>query len=149
MNLAIAEARRAGARGEVPVGAVIADRRGLVLAAAGNASIGRSDPAAHAEIMVMRAAGKKLGNYRLTGATIYVTLEPCAMCAAAMVQARIEKLVFGAADPRAGAVVSLYNIGGDSRLNHQFVVEQGVMAAECAALLTDFFREKRGRIKEG
>jgi tRNA(adenine34) deaminase len=147
MRLAIDEARKAGARGEVPVGAVLVDRVGTVLAADGNRTIEYCDPAGHAEILVLRAAGKRLNNYRLSGTVLYVTLEPCAMCAAAMVHARIARLVFGAEDPKAGGVVSRYSIGADGLLNHSFVVEGGHDAEECAALLKDFFKERRQPLK--
>jgi tRNA(adenine34) deaminase len=147
MRLAIHEARKAGARGEVPVGAVLVDNAGTVLAADGNRTIEYCDPAGHAEILVLRAAGKRLNNYRLPGTTLYVTLEPCAMCAAAMVHARIARLVFGAEDPKAGGVVSRYSIGSDGLLNHIFVVEGGHVAEECAVLLKDFFKQRREQQK--
>jgi len=145
MRLAVAEARQAGARGEVPVGAVLVDENGIIIASAGNSNIADSDPAAHAELLVLREAGKKLKNYRLTGTTLYVTLEPCAMCAAAMVLARIRRLVFGAHDPKAGGVVSCYGIGLDGVLNHALVVKGGVLEEECSAMLKDFFRKRRGK----
>ncbi len=144
MELALQEARKAQKRGEVPVGAVIVDAAGTVLAAAGNRSITDSDPAGHAEIAAIRAAGKRCGNYRLLNTTLYVTIEPCVMCAGAMVHARIDRLVFGAPDPKAGAVVSRYRIGGDGKLNHQMKVAGGLLADECAVLLTSFFKRKRG-----
>jgi tRNA(adenine34) deaminase len=144
MWLALQEARKAQERGEVPVGAVIVDDAGTVLAAAGNRSIVDCDPAAHAEIVALRAAGKNLENYRLLNTTLYVTIEPCAMCAGAMVHARISRLVFGALDSKSGGVVSRYRIGGDGVLNHQLEVKGGVLADECAELLTAFFRKKRG-----
>ncbi|MFC1845148.1 tRNA adenosine(34) deaminase TadA [Thermodesulfobacteriota bacterium] len=143
MHLALEEARKAGDGGEVPVGAVIVDEHQKVLAAAGNNSIGESDPAGHAEMVAIRKAGKKTGNYRLLNTTIYVTIEPCVMCAGAMVHARIDRLVYGAFDPKTGGVVSCYQIGGDGKLNHQLNVEGGVLAEECAELLTSFFRKKR------
>ena len=144
MRLALQEARKAGELGEVPVGAVIIDETGTVLAAAGNRSIVDRDPAGHAEIVALRAAGQKLENYRLPNTTLYVTIEPCVMCAGAIVHARIGRLVFGALDPKAGAVVSRYRIGRDGKLNHQAEFEGGVLAGECAELLTGFFRKKRG-----
>ena len=144
MRLAIEEARAAGKRGEVPVGAVIVDGNGGILAAAGNRSIAESDPTGHAEMAVMRAAGKKKGNYRLLNTTVYVTIEPCVMCAGAMVHARVGRLVFGAADPKVGGVVSCYQVGTDPRFNHQISIEGGCLAGECAELLTSFFRKKRG-----
>lgn len=147
MQLALQEARKAAARGEVPVGAVLVDKAGTVLAANGNRTIESCDPTGHAEMLVLRAAGKQLNNYRLPGTILYVTLEPCAMCAAAMVHARIARLVFGTEDPKAGGVVSRYLIGGDGLLNHSFVVEGGHDAEECAALLKDFFKERRQQQK--
>ena len=144
MQLALQEARKAQARGEVPVGAVIVDETGAVLASAGNRSIVDRDPAGHAEMVTLRAAGKKLDNYRLLNTTLFVTIEPCVMCAGAILHARIGRLVFGASDPKAGAVVSRYQIGRDGKLNHQLVVEGGLLADECAELLTGFFKKKRG-----
>ncbi len=144
MRLALLEARKAQAREEVPVGAVIVDETGTVLALAGNRSIVDHDPAGHAEIVALRAAGKKLGNYRLLNTTLYITIEPCVMCAGAIIHARIGRLVFGALDHKAGAVVSQYQIGRDGVLNHQLKVEYGLLADECAELLTSFFMNKRG-----
>ena len=143
MRLALDEARKAGERGEVPVGAVIVDEHQNILSAAGNNSIADSDPAGHAEMIAMREAGRKIGNYRLLNTTLYVTIEPCVMCAGAMIHARIGRLVYGAADPKAGGVVSCYQIGADSKLNHQLHVEGGVWADECSILLKDFFKKKR------
>ena len=143
MRLALEQARKAGKSGEVPVGAVIVDGQQGILAAAGNNSIGARDPSGHAEMIVMRAAGKVMDNYRLLNTTIYVTIEPCVMCAGAMIHARVGRLVYGASDPKAGGVVSCYQIGGDGRLNHQFSVDGGIMAAESADLLTAFFKRKR------
>ena len=144
MRLALEEARKAGKSGEVPVGAVIVDGQQNILAAAGNNSIGARDPAGHAEMIVMRAAGKVMGNYRLLNTTIYVTIEPCVMCAGAMIHARVGRLVYGASDPKAGGVGSCYRVGRDDRLNHQFKVDGGILAAESADLLTNFFKRKRG-----
>ena len=142
MSEALALARGAGSEGEVPVGAVIVfDSQ--VVAAAGNAPIRRNDPTAHAEILALRAAGAALGNYRLPGTTIYVTLEPCPMCAAALVHARVSRLVYATADPKTGAAGSIMNLTGNDRLNHRLVVAGGVLAAESTALLQEFFREKR------
>lgn len=143
MRLALAEAEKAALRGEVPVGAVLVDRMGVVLAADGNRTIEKNDPTAHAEILVMRKAGKALGNYRLSGTTLYVTLESCVMCAAALVHARVARLVFGAIDPKGGGVVSLYGVGQDRKLNHCFELTQGVLADECSSILRDFFRKRR------
>jgi len=144
MRLALLEARKARERDEVPVGAVIVSETGTMLASAGNRSIVDHDPAGHAEMAAMRAAGKTLENYRLLNTTLYVTIEPCVMCAGAIVHARIGRLVFGALDPKAGAVVSQYQIGRDGVLNHQLQVECGLLAEECAELLTSFFMKKRG-----
>lgn len=137
------EAAAAGAReGEVPVGAVVV-LGGEVLARAWNRPRGLSDPTAHAEVLALREAARSIGNYRLPGATLYVTLEPCAMCVGAMLQARIARLVFGALDPKAGAAVSLYRLAEDERLNHRLEVIGGVLAEESAALLKEFFERLR------
>jgi tRNA(adenine34) deaminase len=143
MRRALEEARAASASGEVPIGAAFVRNRALVAAAA-NRTIVDTDPSAHAEILALRAAGRVLGNHRLSG-TLYVTLEPCTMCMGALVQARIERLVFAARDPKAGAAVSLYEIGADVRLNHRFPCTEGVLAEESARLLRDFFRRRRSR----
>jgi tRNA(adenine34) deaminase len=144
MRMALAEARKAGKRGEVPVGSIIVDAKGNILAAAGNTCIGASDPTGHAEMVAMRNAAQKIRNYRLLNTTIYVTVEPCVMCAGAMIHARIDRLVYGAADPKSGAVDSCYQLGRDVRLNHRFIVEGGLLGEECAELLTGFFKTKRG-----
>jgi len=137
------EAAAAGAReGEVPVRAVVV-LGGEVLARAWNRPRGLSDPTAHAEVLALREAARSIGNYRLPGATLYVTLEPCAMCVGAMLQARIARLVFGALDPKAGAAVSLYRLAEDERLNHRLEVTGGVLAEESAALLKEFFERLR------
>jgi tRNA(adenine34) deaminase len=141
MALALREAELAAADGEVPVGAVLVVGEKEV-ARAHNRTVSEADPSAHAEVLALRAGAKGLGNHR-TGGTLYVTLEPCVMCMGAMVQARIERLVFAARDPKAGAAVSLYEIAADRRLNHRFPVEQGPLAEQAAALLTRFFRERR------
>lgn len=143
MKIALARAGESAGKGEVPVGAVLVDARGKVLASAGNETVSAHDPAGHAEIRALRMASEVMENYRLPGTTMYVTLEPCAMCAAAMVHARIERLVFGATDPKTGAVVSKYNIGVDGRLNHSFSVTGGVLEDECGQMLRDFFRDRR------
>jgi tRNA(adenine34) deaminase len=145
MQLALQEARKAKEQGEVPVGAVIVDETGTLLASAGNRSIVDNDPAGHAEMLALRAAGNKLANYRLLNTTLYATIEPCVMCAGAIVHARIKRLVFGALDPKAGAVVSRYEIGRDGKLNHCLILEEGLLADECAHLLTSFFKKKRGQ----
>ena len=142
MRAALEQARRAGARGEIPVGAVVAVD-GRIVARAGNDSVRRRDPTGHAEVRALRRAAQELGTYRLTEATIAVTLEPCIMCMGALVQARVERLVFGADDPKAGAAVSLYRVGEDRRLNHRFESTGGVLGAECGELLREFFRQRR------
>lgn len=145
MGLAYAEAVAAAERHEVPVGAVLVGADGRVLAQEGNRTIELSDPCGHAEILAMRAAGVRLGNYRLSGATLFVTLEPCLMCMGAMIHARLARLVFAALDPKAGAAVSRYQIGRDRQLNHTLAISQGPMAVECGELLSDFFRARRRR----
>jgi tRNA(adenine34) deaminase len=122
---------------------VLVDPKGEVLATASNAPIERHDPTAHAEILALRAGGEKVGNYRLPGATLYVTLEPCAMCASALVHARIARLVIGAHDPKNGACGSVVDLVRDARANHQIDVVEGILAAEASALLKEFFRERR------
>lgn len=143
MKIAIAKATESAASNEVPVGAVIVDADGNVLAAAGNEIICNNDPVGHAEIIVLRMAADIKKNYRLPGTTMYVTLEPCAMCAAAMVHARISRLVFGAWDPKTGGVVSKYEIGQDDLLNHTFTVTAGVLEEECRQVLREFFQKRR------
>ncbi len=145
MAEALKEARRALAAGEVPVGAVLVGEDGRVLARAHNCPISLNDPTAHAEVLALRQAAERLGNYRLPGTTLYVSMEPCLMCVGALVQARLRRLVFGAADPKAGACVSLYRIPEDRRLNHRFEVTGGVREAECRALLQEFFRARRNQ----
>ncbi|HEX4985769.1 MAG TPA: tRNA adenosine(34) deaminase TadA [Burkholderiales bacterium] len=142
MRMAIALAERAAADGEVPVGAVVV-RDGSIVGRGFNAPISRHDPTAHAEIQAMREAAAVLGNYRLAGCSLYVTLEPCAMCAGAMMHARIDRIVYGAADPKTGACGSVVDLFAEARLNHHAVVEGGLMARECGALLSEFFRDRR------
>lgn len=142
MTRALDLARTAQAAGEVPVGAVIV-RDGAVVAEGWNRPISTCDPTAHAEIVALRAAGQALGTYRLTGTTLYVTLEPCAMCASAMVHARVQRLVFAATDPRAGAAGSVFNIVQHASLNHRIECTSGVLADECGTLLRDFFLARR------
>jgi tRNA(adenine34) deaminase len=142
MRLALAEADKAIQTGEVPVGAVIVGGGG-VIASAHNGPVGLKDPSAHAEILALRKAASAEGNYRLAGSTLYVTIEPCLMCAGALIQARVSRLVFGALDPKGGAVVSLYRVLDDSRLNHRIEVTGGVLAEECGEIMSRFFREKR------
>lgn len=143
MRRAIVLARRAGEAGEVPVGAVIVGE-GRVLGEGGNRCIASDDPTAHAEVVAIRAAGIALGNYRMPGTTLYVTLEPCAMCAGAVVLARVGRVVYGAADPRSGAAGSVMDVLANPALNHRAEVLGGVESDECAALLTTFFRARRG-----
>ena len=143
MRVALGQALAAAASGEVPVGAVLV--RGEEIVAAGhNAPIVSHDATAHAEIAVLRAAGRALGSYRLTGTTLYVTLEPCVMCASAVVHARVRRLVFGAWDPRAGGAGSIVNVFSLPGLNHRVDVFGGVLMVECAALLQQFFAQRRG-----
>lgn len=146
MQLAIQQAKLAAALDEVPIGAVVV-HDGKVIAAACNRRETDADPAGHAEFLAMKQASDKLGVWRLSGCTVYVTLEPCIMCAGLMHQARIDRCVFGAFDPKAGALGSLYQINADERLNHAFEVTPGVCEEECASLLRSFFREKRKRNK--
>jgi tRNA(adenine34) deaminase len=142
MEAALEEARKAALRGEVPVGAVIVmDDR--ILARAGNRTITDCDPTGHAEMVVLREAAAAMGNYRLLGAIVYVTIEPCVMCAGAMIQARIGRVVYGAEDAKGGAVASCFSVLEHPRLNHRVEVTSGVMAEEAAALLRDFFAARR------
>ena len=143
MRLALAEARLAGEAGEVPVGAVLVHAEAII-AAGHNTPIASHDPTAHAEMAALRAGGQALGSYRLTDTTLYVTLEPCVMCAAAMVHARVRRLVFGAWDPRAGAAGSVIDVFALPGLNHRVDVFGGVLMDECAALLQEFFTQRRG-----
>lgn len=135
-------ARRAASVGEVPVGAVVV-HEGRIVGRGFNAPIGRHDPTAHAEIQAMREAAATLGNYRLIGCTLYVTLEPCVMCAGAIIHARIARVVYGAADRKTGACGSVIDLFAETRLNHHATVEGGLMAEECGVLLSDFFRGRR------
>jgi tRNA(adenine34) deaminase len=148
MQEALAIARDAAARGEVPVGAVVV-RDGAVIGRGGNSPIAHNDPTAHAEIAALREAGRALGNYRLPGCTLYVTLEPCAMCAGAIQHARIARLVFGATDPKTGACGSVVDLFAEARLNHHASVTGGVGAAESAALLGAFFAARRSSADRG
>ena len=142
MELALEEARKAELADEVPVGAVVVVA-GVVVASGFNQPISASDPTAHAEIVVLRDAARLGGNYRLSAATLYCTLEPCMMCAGAMIHARIPRLVFGALDPRAGSAGSIYNVLTDPRLNHRVDVVTGIRQEECRALLRNFFARRR------
>jgi tRNA(adenine34) deaminase len=143
MARALERARQAGLQGEVPVGAVVVGDSGLIAEGA-NRTLGWSDPTAHAEVVALRAAGARAGAPRLPGTTLYVTLEPCTLCAGAMVQARVGRVVYGASDPKAGMAGSLGNLVQDPRLNHRIEVTSGVLADAAGALLRDFFRERRG-----
>lgn len=142
MQAAIEQAQAAGAAGEVPVGAVVIVG-GEVAGVGHNRTIADHDPSGHAEVLALRAAGRALRNHRLTNATLYVTLEPCAMCVGAIGQARIQRLVFGAYDPKAGAVGSAIDLSESKALNHTFEINGGVLAAECGELLRDFFASRR------
>ncbi len=144
MGIALEEARFAESIGEVPIGAVVVCD-GAVVARGHNRREIDSDPSGHAEFIAIREAARKLGRWRLADCTVYVTLEPCPMCAGLMHQARIARLVYGAPDPKAGAVGTLYDLSNDERLNHRFDVTRGVREAECGTILTEFFRRLRGR----
>jgi tRNA(Arg) A34 adenosine deaminase TadA len=142
MQSALEEARAAAEAGEVPIGAVLV-RGQEIIARSGNRTIRDCDPTAHAEMIVLREASRVIGNYRLAGVTLYVTTEPCSMCAGAMIQARIPRLVYGCDDPKGGAVRSCFEILSNARLNHRVEVTSGVLATECAAILQSFFAERR------
>lgn len=141
MRLALEEARKALRRGEVPIGAVVV-REGAVVATGFNQPISAGDPTAHAEIVALRAAAQGLGNYRLTGTTLYVTVEPCLMCVGALLNARVDRVVYGAPEPKFGAVRSLLDVGALA-VNHRFEAVSGVLEDECRTLLLDFFRDRR------
>lgn len=142
MRLALAAAKQASHLGEVPVGAVLV-RDGELIATGFNRPIGQHDPSAHAEITALRAAAQSLANYRLPGCTLYVTLEPCVMCAGAMMHARLARVVYGAADPKTGACGSVVNLFAEEKLNHHTSITGGVLATECSTMLSDFFAERR------
>lgn len=142
MRAALALAEQARGAGEVPVGAVVV-RDGAVIGSGFNSPISRQDPSAHAEILALRAAAAAAGNYRLSGCTLYVTLEPCVMCAGTILHARITRLVYGAPDPKTGAVGSVLDLFADDRLNHHTEVEDGILAEECGRMLQSFFQERR------
>jgi tRNA(adenine34) deaminase len=142
MQQAIEQAKLASAAGEVPVGAVLV-RDGQVISTGFNQPIGNSDPSAHAEMLAIRSAAQSVSNYRLPGSTLYVTLEPCAMCAGAILHARVDRVVFGAVDPKTGAAGSVLDVFSEKRINHHTQVEGGVMGQECGQLLRDFFKERR------
>lgn len=143
MRMAIESAEIARSLDEIPIGACLIDKTGELLAVGGNRTITKNDPTAHAEIQVLRTAGVKIGNYRLTETVLYTTIEPCAMCAGALVNARIKRLVFGAHDKRFGAVESVFRLCDTSSLNHQIEITSGVLAEDCKKLMQDFFRQKR------
>jgi tRNA(adenine34) deaminase len=143
MREALKAAREAGSLDEVPIGACLIDAAGNLLASAGNRTITHNDPTAHAEILALREAAAKINNYRLIGATVYSTVEPCAMCAGALVNARIRRLMYGAPDERFGAVETLFNICDNANLNHRIEIVSGVLADECRDLIQEFFRRKR------
>lgn len=145
MSLALEQASAADAAGEVPVGCVIVGEGGEVLSRAHNLREGELDPTAHAELIAIRRAAEVLGTWRLTGVTLYVTLEPCAMCMGAALLARVARVVFGARDPKGGAAVSLYALGSDSRLNHTIEITEGVLEGECSRVLSGFFKRLRDR----
>ena len=142
MQRALELAQQAEKYGEVPVGAVLV-KNGEIIAEGWNQPISANDPTAHAEIMALRAGAQALDNYRLVDTTLYVTLEPCIMCMGAIIHARVQRLVYGASDPKAGAACSVYTIPADRKLNHHVDVEGGVLAEQCGGLLTEFFRQRR------
>ena len=142
MKIALEEAQAAYDADEVPVGALLV-LDGQVVARAHNAPISMNDPSAHAEMLALRQAAEKTGNYRLTDAELYVTIEPCIMCAGAIVLARLKRVIFGARDPKCGAVVSLYEVLADKRLNHQVAVTEGILQDECGEIMSRYFRQKR------
>ena len=144
MAEALAEARKAAAEGEVPIGAVVV-YEGRVIGRGRNARETLRDPTAHAEVLALQEAARSLGRWRLTGATVYATLEPCPMCAGALVNARVDRLVYAVPDPKAGAAGTLFDVPRDARLNHRVEVSSGVLAAECGELLSSFFRSRRGK----
>ncbi len=142
MKIALEEAQKAAEKDEVPVGAVVV-LSGSIIGRAHNMPISLHDPSAHAEMLALREAAETIGNYRLTGADLYVTLEPCIMCAGAIIQARLARVIFGARDQKYGAVASLYQVLTDQRLNHQVAVTEGILKEECGEIISRFFREKR------
>ncbi len=146
MQIAYEQALCAAERGEVPIGAVLVSHDGEILAQEGNRCIELSDPTAHAEILTLRKSGEHLANYRLSGTTLYVTLEPCIMCTGALIHARVNRLVYGASDPKAGAVSSKYQVGNDGRLNHTLAVTAGVLDMQCGQVLKDFFKARRKKM---
>ena len=148
MREALRQARRGYREDEVPIGAIVV-HKGEIIARAHNRPIHLNDPSAHAEILALRRAARKLGNYRLPACTLYVTIEPCAMCVGAIVQARVQRLVVGAMDPKAGACGSVLSVLNNPKLNHQVTFESGILQADCAAILQQFFRERRKTNRPG
>ena len=144
MRVALIEAERARKKGEVPIGAVLVADNHQVLAAEHNRTITLNDPSAHAEILALRSAAAKIGNYRLLNTMLYVTVEPCPMCMGAVIHARVSRVIFGTRDPKWGAVGSLYDFAADPRFNHQPEIIEGVCQADCKTLIQEFFRQKRG-----
>lgn len=143
MQIALEEARAAAVAGEVPVGAVLVGDDGEIVARGNNRTIRDCDPTAHAEVVVLRGAARAIGNYRLAGTTLYVTIEPCSMCAGAIIQARVTRVVYGCDDAKGGAVRSCFEVLSHPRLNHQVQITSGVLANECAAVIQSFFAERR------
>ena len=143
MQIALSEALKAYEMGEVPVGAVVMSSGGEVLSKSHNETMRRNDPSGHAEIIALREAAKALKNYRLNKTRIYVTIEPCIMCAGALIHARVEEVIFGVSDPKGGGLETLYQLGNDARLNHHLKVTSGVLKAECGEIIQRFFKEKR------
>ena len=143
MRIALDEAEKAARLGEVPVGACVVNADGELLASAGNMTISDADPTAHAEILAIRLAAKKTGNYRLTGCVVYTTIEPCVMCAGSLVNARIAKLVYGASDLRFGAVRTHFDLCDNEKLNHRMQIESGILENECSILMKEFFKQRR------
>jgi tRNA(adenine34) deaminase len=148
MREALSAAREAAERGEVPIGACVVDADGKLLSVAGNRTRTDCDPTAHAEVVALREAARRAGNYRLTGAVLYSTIEPCAMCAGALVQARVKRLVYGARDEKAGAVESVFRLCDASSLNHRMELTQRVLEGDCRALMQEFFRERRRKAND-
>lgn len=146
MGLALLQASRAQAHGEVPVGAVLVDEKGQVIGEGANAVIERSDPTAHAEVLALRDAARRLNNYRLPQTTLFVTLEPCAMCLGALFHARVSRIVYGASDPKTGACGSRVDLTPEGLLNHHAKVQGGVLASECGQVLSNFFKARRSRV---
>jgi len=148
MKIALGEAEKAYEKGEIPIGAMIITNDGRILGKSHNETITRNDPTAHAEILALRQAAETVNNYRLIETKMYVTIEPCLMCAGALIHARVEEIIFGAFDPKWGALKSLYQVGEDDRLNHQIKVTSGILESDCGEIIQRFFEERRGDKKE-